>query len=50
MDAENKLAEAKPKDDEDEAILAFSYSQPGNDGAPVEAPDNSDQAAAEAAA
>lgn len=51
MDVENKIAEAKPKDDEDEAILAFSYIQPGNDGAPVEnTPDNSEQAAVDAAA
>ena len=34
MDRENKKEE-KPSNDEDQAILAFSYEQPGNAGAPV---------------
>lgn len=34
MDKENKKDE-KPSNDEDQAILAFSYEQPGNAGAPV---------------
>ena len=47
MDKESK-AEAEKPDDEDQAILAFSYAQPGNDGAPVDVVEDPGKKAAEA--
>ena len=49
MDKESK-AEAEKPDDEDQAILAFSYAQPGNDGAPVDVVEDPSKKAAEAQA
>ena len=49
MEDEVKANAAKP-DDEDSAILAFSDSLPGNDGAPVEVVEDPNKKAAEAQA
>jgi hypothetical protein len=44
IDDSAKSEQPKP-DDEDEAILAFSNSLPGNDGAPVVIPVNKEEVA-----